>query len=528
VFRNKCLVFAFTLTLFGCSGSPSPTATPAHKEGDGHGHDQATSPSPPAHKEGDGHEHGPGEHSESEHEAGETPGHAEAAENGHEHGGEEHEKEGELTLKPEQLKMINVVTQAVTMREVRPQLSLPGTVVGDPDLDVKIAGRVAGILESVEVRVGDQVRKGQSLATLTSPEVARLKGEYRSEVVEGRLASSNLHRRVGLARLGDVSRRPYEEAQKELAQARTSMETGAAQLQLTRKKLERLEILLRDGIASQQQVDEARAAVREAAAKYRQAQTDSQVAQQHLRRESSIQSSGIQIDSEAFQARSEITRREQGAQSLRDVLLSYGTDPDAPGGRVVIQSPIDGIVTDRPKSLGEQVQPGELILSLLNPSRVWVWVDLPQESVGDVQLQSAADVRVSAYPDRAFTGRITFIAPAADPDTKKIRARVELSNPQLRLRPNMLAQVKLGVGKPSSALAVPTAAVVQMENKPVVYLQEAPGTFHRRTIEVGERAAGWVVVRSGLRAGDVIAVQGAPGLRAEDTRASSGEEGHNH
>lgn len=446
---------------------------------------------------------------------------------GHSEAEHSHEEEGEVHFTPEQLKLAGVVTQPATMKHLQPRLELPAIVVADPDLEVKLTSRVAGILEAVDVRVGDPVRRGQTLARISSPEVARLKVEYQQQVVERELAASNLNRRVGLARLGDVTRRPFEEAQKELAEARTAVATAQAELDLNRQKLKRLESLLKNGIASQQQVDEVRAAVRQAEARLRQAHTDRTVAEQHLERESDIRRSGLQVDSEAFQARAEIRRREEAAASLRRALEAFGTDPDAAGGSISMLSPIDGVITDRPRTVGEQVQPGDAVLSILNPSRVWAWVDLPPNQVASVRLGIPVTLRLSGSA-QAFSGRVTYVSPVADPETKKIRARVELPNPTGKLRPNMLAQVELGQGKPRNVLTVPNEAVVQMENQPVVYVQEEPGTFHRRLIVPGARSAERTEVRQGLSAGELIVVEGVKVVRSEDQRASSGEEEHHH
>ena len=171
----------------GCTPAPGPTATPGHS----HSHDHA------------GHEHaGHEEHDEGEH------------------------AEGEVELSDEQRRLVDLKVAVVGWRWVQPEVTLPATLVGDPDLEVKVPARSAGVVAECWVRTGDHVLPGQLLAAIESVEVAQLQATYRTQLLDSELAQSNLQRRRQLARLGDTVRRPYEEAQKELAQALDESESA--------------------------------------------------------------------------------------------------------------------------------------------------------------------------------------------------------------------------------------------------------------------------------------------------------------
>lgn len=436
--------------------------------------------------------------------------------------------EGEVELTPQQIEVAGIVVERCQFRVLSPSVSRPATIVGDPDREVRVSARVAGVLDRLDVRVGDEVRQGQVLGRMDSPEMARMKAEYSTQKVEVELAQSNLQRRLDLARLGDTVRRPFEEAQKEVAQAKMAEEAARAALNLADLKKARLEDLLKDGIASQQQVDEARATQRETRARFLQSQLDLQVARTHLLRESRIRKAGLLSDSEAFQAQSELKRSQQALNAARQGLLSLGADPDEPGRLVDLVCPLTGVVISRDKSRGERVEAGDPICSVLDPSRVWCWVDLPDEQVDKIRPGSPAEVRVSAYPSKYFPGKLTFITPQADPDTKKTRARVELDNPGGKLRPNMFAQVLLKEGVSRSVLAVPRAAVVQTENQSVVYRQESPGHFERTPVRLGVAAGDWQEITHGLQPDSLIVTQGVATVQAEDLRSTLGEGGHSH
>ncbi|ODT63049.1 hypothetical protein ABS71_14830 [bacterium SCN 62-11] len=440
----------------------------------------------------------------------------------------EEKKEGGIELKPEQVRLIDLASERLTTRDFTSSYKLPATIVGDPDREIKVAVRVEGIVERLYVRIGDRVRQGQVLATISSTEIARLRAEFHTQATATGLARENLNRRLRLNQVGDIVRRPYEEAQKEVAQARMLISAAQANLDLNRSKLSRLEDLLKDGIASQQQVEEARAVFRESQARLDQALLESRVSKVHLDRENRLQSTGLLADNEAYQAQVELKTAEQAERAARKVLEGLGASPDSDTGEMELRSPRDGVVTERPKAQGEQVAAGDALLTLLDSSQVWAWVDLPSDLVHEVSLNTIVQVSVQGLPGRKFQGRLTFITPEVDPDTKKARARLELPNREGQLRPNMFAEVVVPTGKNRRVLSLPQEAVVKVENQWVVYLQEEPGHYQRHAVTVGEKSAGWVEIRSGLQAGDLVVTRGALALQAEDLKASMGEGGHQH
>lgn len=444
-------------------------------------------------------------------------------EHGHQEGGE-----GEIELKPEQLQLVGLVVEKLATRDFTSSSKLPATIVGDPDREIKVAVRVEGLVDRLYVRVGDRVRQGQLLATISSTEIARLRAEFHTQATATQLARQNLSRRLQLNRVGDIVRRPYEEAQREVAQARMQIAAAQANVDLNRSKLSRLEDLLKDGIASRQQTEEARAAYRESLAKLEQAQLESRVSRTHLGREERLKNTGLLADNEAFQAEVEWKRAEQAELAARKVLEGLGASPDSDSGELELVSPRAGVVTERPKAQGEHVAAGDTLLTVLDPEHVWAWVDLPPDLVHEISLNTVVQVRVQSLPKRSFQGRLTFITPEVDPDTKKTRARLELGNQDGQLRPNMFAEVVLPIGRKRKVLSLPQEAVVSMENQSVVYIQEEPGHYRRHPVVVGEKSAGWVEITSGIEAGELVVTKGALSLQSEDLKASMGEGGHQH
>ncbi|MBZ0254006.1 MAG: efflux RND transporter periplasmic adaptor subunit, partial [Candidatus Methylomirabilis sp.] len=162
----------------------------------------------------------------------------------------------------------------------------------------------------------------------------------------------------------------------------------------------------------------------------------------------------------------------------------------------------------------------------METSRLWLEVGIPERELPRTRAGSLVRVRVAAYPDRVFTGRIASIAPELAPQTRTATARVTLETPGNLLRPGMFATVAVGSGVTGTSAAVPESALQTVENRPVVYVAVDPETFQRRPVELGAKEEGWVQVVRGLSPGEKVAATGAFFLKSEDQRETMG--GHSH
>jgi cobalt-zinc-cadmium efflux system membrane fusion protein len=126
---------------------------------------------------------------------------------------------------------------------------------------------------------------------------------------------------------------------------------------------------------------------------------------------------------------------------------------------------------------------------------------------------AAASVTVAAYPGESFAGKVTHVADQLSRETRTARARVEVANADGRLKPEMFATVAIRTGSNVEALMVPEEAVVLVAGQSAVFV-ERDGRFVPQPVELGARAGGRAVVRSGLAAGDRVAVGGAYELKA--------------
>jgi Cu(I)/Ag(I) efflux system membrane fusion protein len=116
-------------------------------------------------------------------------------------------------------------------------------------------------------------------------------------------------------------------------------------------------------------------------------------------------------------------------------------------------------------------------------------------------------IRVDAYPDKAFTGKVTFIYPTVVPETRTARVRIELPNPAGLLKPAMYARVEIASGRGrGKVLAVPDSAVLDSGTRQLVLVQLGEGAFEPRVVKLGMRTDGYIEVLDGIKAGESVVV----------------------
>lgn len=194
--------------------------------------------------------------------------------------------------------------------------------------------------------------------------------------------------------------------------------------------------------------------------------------------------------------------------------LAAKTLPHAEVAQVFLRAPFRGEVIDRKATIGEVVDPNKILFTVADLSTVWVRADFPEQQAGRLKAGLTVEVRVSAYPDTAFRGVITYVGAVIDPATRTIMARAEVSNLDGRLRPEMFAEVLL-VTDEQSVLSVPRVAVQQMGNRQVVFVVQGPRRFEPREVTFAQTVTEYVQVITGLAAGDEVVTQGSYALKSE-------------
>ena len=309
-----------------------------------------------------------------------------------------------VAIPQDRLQTIGVKYEAVKRRHLEKHIRTVGRVAVDERRLAKVTIKFHGWIEKLFVSaVGDQVKKGQELFTIYSPDLVATQEEYLL-ALEGR-------KKLGESEFPEV--------------ARSSQEL----LEATRHRLHLWDI-----------------------------------SEEHIR---------------------DLERTKQVTKTLP------------------IHSPITGTVIQKEVVQGTHVEPGEELYTIADLSRVWVLADIYEYELSFVKIGQAASVSLSYDPGTVFKGRVGFVYPTLDPKTRTAKVRFELDNEEENLKPDMYANVELGVDL-GTRLSIPQEAIIESGQNHVVFLHHGGGKLEARSIKTGVKTGEWSEVREGLKEGDHV------------------------
>lgn len=206
-------------------------------------------------------------------------------------------------------------------------------------------------------------------------------------------------------------------------------------------------------------------------------------------------------------------------ENARNRLISMGMDSaelaevehtGKPHRLIEVRSPARGYVADKTALLGLFIQPGVELFRIADLSRVWALIEVFERDAGRLRIGQEASVSLASYPGETFRGKVTFVYPILNAETRTLRARIELKNPQLSLKPGMFANVALDTadGGATQALLIPREALVDMGEHQYVFVARKLGHFEPRAVNVGSRVADDVEIVAGLMEGETVVTTG--------------------
>lgn len=331
-------------------------------------------------------------------------------------------------------------------RKLADQVELTGVVAPDEARVGHILPLAQGVVERIFVKLGDRVEKGQPLVELDNVEMGELAAQ---------------HLRIA-----------------------AQLQTANAKLSVAQRSLQRAENLLKVEAISQREYDERRAQYDEAQAEVASQKAELLQVDQKLRR---------------FGLRNE---------AIRDLKDTTDTS-EAPLSRNVVRAPFAGIITKFNVAPGELISSEKEIFTVVDPSSVWVVADVYQKDIGRIGSRGTCKVVVSSYPEHNFEGTVAYISDFLDPESRTAKLRCVVANHDGRLKLDMFANVTIPSAQSQTVLVVPAIAVQQVENEKAVFVQTDATHFEKREVEIGSAIGKWVEVRSGLRKGERVAVEGA-------------------
>lgn len=339
-------------------------------------------------------------------------------------------------------------------RELPMPLEVTGVVTPDTSRVVHLRPLTEGVIQRVDVTLGDRVRAGQELV------------EYDNAALGDHIAQ-------------------YRSAGAVLRQAE-------ADLEVRRRNFERAEDLIGIEAIAQQIYDLRRA-------EYEQARAGVMSAQ-----------------AEVIRIEERIHRFGLTDEDLLAVTPVDSTDP----GRVtalqhreaslnVLRAPFDGVVTEYGVAVGDLAGPERELLTITDLSTVWVLADVYEPDLGRIQPGVNVAIRTQTYPDRVFTGRVTYVSDTIEQGTRAAHVRCVVANPDHALKLGMFARVTLQTTETMGTVTVPVDAIQQVDGQSVVFVQTGPTTFARRDVTLGATTDGLVAVLSGLALDEPLVATGS-------------------
>jgi membrane fusion protein, heavy metal efflux system len=172
-----------------------------------------------------------------------------------------------------------------------------------------------------------------------------------------------------------------------------------------------------------------------------------------------------------------------------------------------LNAPIDGVVVERNATIGATVGTDASVFKIIDISRVWVDANVFEKDLPRVRVGQGVKLTVTAFPGSTFAGKIIFINSVVDPDSRTVKVRTEVPNPDGRLKPDMFANVEIITDVKGTAVSVPQTAVLEDSGKSVVFVADG-STYKQRQVQVGIRNGDRVEIIDGLNAGDRVVVKG--------------------
>ena len=172
-----------------------------------------------------------------------------------------------------------------------------------------------------------------------------------------------------------------------------------------------------------------------------------------------------------------------------------------------LTSPIAGIVVERNATIGATVGTDANLFKIIDLSRVWIDANVFEKDLQRVKLGQEVKVSVTAFPGTTFSGKVILVASVVDPETRSVKVRTEVPNPDGRLKPEMFANVEIITDLHRAAISIPQSAVLTDGGKTIVFVAEGGG-YKRRVVTAGMQSGDRIEIIEGLKEGEKVVVKG--------------------
>jgi RND family efflux transporter MFP subunit len=203
----------------------------------------------------------------------------------------------------------------------------------------------------------------------------------------------------------------------------------------------------------------------------------------------------------------EAARRRLELWDLSEAQIKQIEQTGKPLTNITLHSPTSGYVTQKNALPNQRITPETELYTIVDLSRVWVMADVYEYQAGSIRIGQRAAVRVAAYPGRSFPATVSYIQPQINPETRTLQVRLEMSNPNLLLKPEMFVTVDLAIGA-SPRVVVPLNAVLNSGLRQTVFVDRGNGYLEPRRVRTGQQFGDRMEILEGLNIGERIVTSG--------------------
>ena len=266
-------------------------------------------------------------------------------------------------------------------------------------------------------------------------------------------------------------------------------------------------------------------------AEYRKNKGRLELARKNLKREESLFEKNVAPEKDVLKARQDLSEAEADLTFSRERFRLLGIDVASAETQkngdanvrplIPIISSVGGVVIEKSVTQGETVSPEKLLFVVADVSTLWVLVDIYDKDMARLKTGAVVHVSVTAFPDKVFQGRISYIGDIVDERTRTVKARVTIDNHDGFLKPGMFATVSIDSGKGGQVeeiIAIPEEAVLIDGSDRYAFVQVGKGAFKRKDVTTGRSLGGRIEVKDGLQEGDLLVVKGTFPLKSEYKR----------
>ena len=240
---------------------------------------------------------------------------------------------------------------------------------------------------------------------------------------------------------------------------------------------------------------------------YQKAAADGRLAKEGLDRARLLYSHGALAEKDLQQAEDTEEKAQVDVQNAEQHVRILGGDPAHPSSLIELRAPVSGTIVEQNIAGFEGVRSldnSPNLFTIADLSQVWVLCDIYENDLGEVHVGDPAEIRLNAYPDRTYRGKVSDISRILDPNTRSAKVRIVLLNRDGSLRPGMFAVAAFRSRQSQSRVVVPATAVIRLQDKDWVFRKENPREFRRVEVHAAGQVDQMEQIQDGVKAGQQV------------------------